>query len=260
MGDAANVFDAGIDNWKIEQALPWNQLKYDLVRDHLLRHFGHASGRLLDAGGGNGLDSVPLAELGFDVDLVDSSPAMLAEAGRYAADAGVPDRVRRHLASLDEAATRLEGQAFDVVLCHNVMQYLPDVPGVLATLAGLLKPGGIMSLVSLNRYSIPYKTAFFEGDLDKARNQLDMRTVRVYMFDATVMCYTAAEASDLLQQAGLVVEGDYGLRCLGDYWGSNEQKLDPEVFGRLRRLEADLAGRYPYKLLARFFQVVARKP
>jgi S-adenosylmethionine-dependent methyltransferase len=259
MDPASSVFGDALENWKAEQAMPWNRLKYDLVRAHLLRHLGHATGRVLDAGGGNGLDSVPLAELGFEVDLVDSSPAMLAEAGRSAAAAGVADRVHLRHAGLDDAAAILAGQAFDVVLCHNVMQYLPDVPGVLAQLAGALKSGGVLSLVSLNRYSIPYKTAFFEGDLAKAQGQLDTRTVKVYLFDATAACYSAEEAGDLLRQAGLVVEGDYGIRCLGDYWGNNEQKLDPEVFGQLARLEAALAERHPYKLLARFFQVVARK-
>ena len=115
-------------------------------------------------------------------------------------------------------------------------------------------------MVSLNRHSIPYKTAFFEGDLEKALDQLDTRTVKVYLFDATVYCYTAEEAADLLRQVGLVVKGDYGIRCVGDYWGSNEQKLDPEIYGHLARLEAALAERHPYKLLARFFQVVASKP
>jgi S-adenosylmethionine-dependent methyltransferase len=262
MSESPNVFDEAIENWKAEQALPWNRLKYDLVRANVMRHLGRPGGRVLDAGGGNGLDSVPLAEQGFEVDIVDSSPAMLAEAGRYAAAVGVPDRVHLHHAGLDEAAAILAGTVFDLVLCHNVMQYLPAqrVPGALAKLTGLLKSGGLVSLVSLNRYSVPYKTAFFEGDLDKALGQLDTRTVKVYLFDATVTCYTAEEAGDLLRQAGLAVEGDYGIRCVGDYWGSNEQKLDPEVYGRLARLEGALAGRHPYKLLARFFQVVARKP
>jgi S-adenosylmethionine-dependent methyltransferase len=260
MSVSPNVFDAAIDNWKAEQALPWNRLKYDLVRANLLRHHGQDGGRVLDAGGGNGLDSVPLAERGFEVHIVDSSPAMLAEAERYAATLGVRDHVHLHHAALDDVASVVAGEPFDVVLCHNVIQYLPDVPPVLLTLAGLLRPGGLLSVVSLNRYSVPYKTAFFEGDLDKALSQLDVRTGRVYLFDAIATYYTAQEAGDLLREAGLAVEADYGIRCLGDYWGTNEQKLDPEIYARLARLEAALAERHPYKLLARFFQVVARKP
>ena len=90
--------------------------------------------------------------------------------------------------------------------------------------------------------------------------QLDTRTVKVYLFDATAACYTAEEAGDYLRQAGLVVEADCGIGCVGDYWGSNEQKLNPVIFTRLASLEAALSGRHPYKLLARFFQVLARKP
>jgi S-adenosylmethionine-dependent methyltransferase len=260
MGEPRNVFDEAIENWTAEQAFPWNRLKYDLVRANLLRHFGRPGGRMLDAGGGNGLDAIPLAVLGFEVHLVDSSPAMLAEAERYADAMGVKERVRLYQAPLEALPKMAADEAFDMVVCHNVMQYVADVPTLLAALTGRLKSGGLLSLVSLNRYSIPYKTAFFEGDLDKARGQLDARTVQVYLFDAAATCYTAHEAGDLARQAGLVVEADYGIRCLADYWGSNEQKLDPEIFARLARLEADLSERHPYKLLARFFQVVARKP
>ncbi len=261
MGVTPDIFDQAIENWKTEQTLPWNQLKYDLVRAHLLRHFGSASGRVLDAGGGNGLDSVPLAQMGFEVEIIDSSAAMLAEAERYAIAAGVRDRVHLRHASLDDVAVCAE-DSFDLALCHNVLQYLPPerVPGVVAGLARLLRRGGLLSLLSLNRYSNPYKIAFFEGDLDKARAELDARMVHVYLFDALVPCYTAQEADELLRQAGLVVEADYGIRCLCDYWGTNEQKMDPAVFARLARLEAALAERHPYKLLARFFQVLARKP
>jgi S-adenosylmethionine-dependent methyltransferase len=260
MGEPQNVFDAAIEGWKTEQALPWNGLKYELARANVQRHLARANGRVLDAGGGNGLDSVPLAELGFDVEIVDSSQAMLAEAARYAASVGVQHRVHLHHAGLDEAAAVTAGRPFDLILCHNVMQYLPDVPGVLAKLGGLLEAGGLLSLVSLNRYSIPYKTAFFENNLEKALGELDARTTRVYLFDATVTTYTSEEASDLLRQSGLAIEADYGLRCLTDFWGTNEQKFDPETFERLAQLEAALAGQHPYKLLARFFQVIARKP
>jgi S-adenosylmethionine-dependent methyltransferase len=181
---------------------------------------------------------------------------MLAAAGA----AGVAERVHLQHAALDVAAVQAAGEAFDLVLCHNVLQYVPDGQALLTALAGRLRSGGLLSLVSLNRFSIPYKTAFFEGDLDKALAQLDTRTVKVYLFDATVTCYSAQEAGDWLRQAGLAVEADYGIRCLADYWGSNEQKLNPDTFARLAALEAALAERHPYKLLARFFQVVARKP
>ena len=44
-----------------------------------------------------------------------------------------------------------------------------------------------------------------------------------------------------------------------DYWGDNERKAEPNTLAQLEELEFALSAEYPYKLLARFFQVVARK-
>jgi S-adenosylmethionine-dependent methyltransferase len=49
--------------------------------------------RALDVAGGNGVEAVALAERGWHVTLVDSSPVMLAGARDRATSAGVADRV-----------------------------------------------------------------------------------------------------------------------------------------------------------------------
>jgi len=45
-----------------------------------------------------------------------------------------------------------------------------------------------------------------------------------------------------------------------DYWGDNARKSDPATFEQIERLDFALTDLYPYKLLARYFQVVGRRP
>jgi S-adenosylmethionine-dependent methyltransferase len=45
--------------------------------------------RILDVGGGDARDSLPLALAGHDVTVMDTSPGMLAEASRRAIERGV---------------------------------------------------------------------------------------------------------------------------------------------------------------------------
>jgi S-adenosylmethionine-dependent methyltransferase len=71
--------------------------------------------------------------------------------------------------------------------------------------------------------------------------------------------YCVDEIREILKSVGCVVEKDYGIRCICDYWGDNERKSDPAVFEQIERLEFALTERHPYKLLARYFQVIARK-
>ena len=259
MPTSAAVFDHNIERWNHEQSQPWQLLKYKLVRAHLMKHMGQAQHHILDAGGGNGAESISFAEQGHRVEIVDYSKEMLAAAERDAASAGVQDRVALHLGDVRDVPRLFPQEQFDLVLCHNVIQYVDDVPGLLKGLIGSLKSGGLISIVSINRYSIPYRIAFPRGDLAEALAQLDARRVKAFLFDVTMTSYSANEVAEMLGSVGFAVEQDYGIRCVCDYWGDNELKSDPAVFKQLEELEFALADRHPYKLLARYFQVIARK-
>jgi S-adenosylmethionine-dependent methyltransferase len=259
MTTSATIFDQNIERWNQEQSQPWQRLKYKLVQAHLGEHMRQGLWHILDAGGGNGLESIPLAEQGHRVAIVDYSKEMLADAGRHSVAARVQERVTLHFGDVREVPRLFPEAQFDLVLCHNVIQYVDDVPGLLSGLVACLKADGLISIVSINRYSIPYRIAFPRGDLAQALAQLDARRVKAMLFQATMICYSVSEVIDMLGGAGCVVEQDYGIRCICDYWGDNDLKSDPAVFQQLEELEFALAERHPYKLLARYFQVIARK-
>ena len=79
------------------------------------------------------------------------------------------------------------------------------------------------------------------------------------MFNTDIISYSADEICEMMRNVGLVPEKDYGIRCITDYWGDNEKKSDPAIFEQIERFEFAVTELHPYKLLARFFQVVARK-
>jgi S-adenosylmethionine-dependent methyltransferase len=145
------------------------------------------------------------------------------------------------------------------VLCHNVLQYVDDVPALLVALAAPLRPGGWLSLVSVNRFAAPYMATFWRGDPAEAYAKLDQRSDTAVIFDATMNQYTAEEIAALLPAVGCADAHDYGLLCICAYWTDNERKSDPAIFAQLEQLELALTDRHPHKLLARYFQVLARK-
>ena len=254
------VFDSHMTQWLDEQEQPWGRLKYKLIQANLAKHLPQGAPlRVLDAGGGNGLDAFFLAEQGHDVTLVDYSTEMLEAAAERAAQAGLTEHVHIQRGDLLSLRDLFPADRFDAVLCHHVLQYIEDARSLCATLIGLLKPGGILSLVTMNRYSIPYHAAFLRGDLAGALALMDARTAKASIFDATLTFYTAEEIADLLVGLGCAIEGDYGIRCMCDYWGDNERKSDPVTWNQIERLEFALTARHPYKLLARNLQVIAVK-
>ncbi len=254
-------FEASLPKWKADQCTPWNRFGYELVEHNLKKHVPVESPPLhvLDAGGGNGTDSLKLARMNHVIDLVDISQEMLKDARANAALAGVTDRLRTHPMDLFNLGKKFAAESFDLVLCHNVIQFVDEASALIEILAGMLKPGGLLSLISTNQYSLPYQAAFLDGDLDKAYAQLDQMSQHNPVFDINVHEYRPDDVIAWLADHGFALEAHYGIRCLYNYWGTNELKEDSTTYRKLRRLEMEFTDREPYKLTARQFQLIARK-
>jgi S-adenosylmethionine-dependent methyltransferase len=261
MADRA-LFAGRMDAWTAGQALPWNRLRYTLVHDNLCRHLGPAPLRILDAGGGDGRDSVPLAALGHDVVIVDYVPAMLEGARQHAAAFGVVDRVTTILGNVVELDTAFAGAgtAFDLVLCHNVLQYMPAPQMLLDKLGRLLLPGGLLSLLTPNPASESYRLALQQLDFAGALAALDATTYTNVLYGAEVHLFTPAELEQRVAAAGLEGVASYGVRCVIDYVQDNDIKHVPETYAQILELERALSQRSPYRELARFGQLIARRP
>lgn len=204
--------------------------------------------RILDVGGGSGRDSMLLAAQGYRVALMDSSPAMLRLAAEEAEAGGVTDRLQTQFGNLDDLPALFPAPVFDAVLLHNVIQYVDDGQAALAKALAPLKPGGLISVSGANRYADPYREALVWQRPEKALELLDALPGSPYAGD---------DVADGLRALGCEVLGVYGVLCVADYL--REEPGDPAFAAQLERLELALSDRVPYKLLARFFQVVARK-
>jgi S-adenosylmethionine-dependent methyltransferase len=260
MNTPAAAFDNSMEQWIKENNLPWMKLKTDLGLSNLRKHLPGSSLRILDAGGGSGYDSLPLAREGHRIDLADYSEEMLKAARIDAEREGLVDRIRFHQTDVLELARLFPQPAFDAVVCHNVLQFVGDVPGLLSVLSRALLPGGVLSLISPNRYSMPYRRAFLERDMDEALRDIGARNFRNMIFNTEITEYSFEEIRAMLPAAGLDFTAHYGIRCIADYWGDNETKLRPEIWEKITKLEYALTDKEPYNLLARFWQIIARKP
>jgi S-adenosylmethionine-dependent methyltransferase len=254
---SSSVFDNAINRWTDDIDKPWNRLKYELARANLERHWPPGQLRILDAGGGTGRESIPLAEDGHRIDLVDYSAAMLIVARQNMVAAHVESQVTLHQADVTHVAELFDANVFDVVLCHNVLQYVNDIPALLQNLAKLLKPGGVLSLISKNRCSSAWWAAFYRDNLEEALQMLDNPVEKAVLFDTDSTNYSGDEIAAMLPQANLVFEHYYGIRCIWDYWRDNEKRAS--AVDQLWKLEFALTNRQPYNLLARFWQIIAHK-
>ncbi|MCI4662322.1 MAG: bifunctional 2-polyprenyl-6-hydroxyphenol methylase/3-demethylubiquinol 3-O-methyltransferase UbiG [Neomegalonema sp.] len=103
--------------------------------------------RILDVGCGAGLICEPLARLGAEVTGIDAAKASI-EAARAHAQAGGLSITYRDLL-LDDLLE--EGARFDVVLCLEVIEHVPDPQMLVRSLVQALRPEGLLAMSTVNR-------------------------------------------------------------------------------------------------------------
>lgn len=132
-----------------------NPARLRFLRDEACEHFGCDTSSLrpltglaaVDVGCGAGLLSEPLARLGAQVTAIDAAGENVAAARRHAEAGGLAIDYRQATAG----ALAAEGRTFDLVVCMEVIEHVPDQPGLIAELVALARPGGLLALSTLNR-------------------------------------------------------------------------------------------------------------
>lgn len=247
-------FDAHREDWRGYTATPWGRIRYAVVGHVLADHLaGRPGSRVLDVGGADGLDALPLLRAGHDVTVLDPAPRLLADAaavGLATRAAGIDDLADPALADLVPA---------DVVLCHYVLQYRPDETADLRALAAALRPGGLLSVVLPNP-AHRVLTSFLREGPAAALAELERHTAKTVTFGSQMRKIALPDLERAVVGAGLEVLEVYGGRIVGDLMVDNEVKHDPAFYRDWERLELALARREPYARLGQFYGVIARRP
>ena len=231
-------------------------VRQKLVDRQLAEHLVGPPARICDVGGGAGPQALPLARLGYEVTILDQSEEMLQTARRAldSEDEKVRRRVRLVRGSGEEASSILGRESFDAVLCHGVLMYLEETAPLVGALAGIARPGAIVSILTKNADSLAMRPALegrygdalaaFDSDRDTGRLGVENRA------------HTVAGISEMLEEHGVNVERWYGVRVFTDHLGDQEPGPDlPEVL----EAEWEAGRRDPYRSMARLIHVLGRK-
>jgi SAM-dependent methyltransferase len=118
------------------------------LTDKILKLVDVPGGRALDVGCGAGRLATALGRRGFQVDGVDVEERVVEQAGQLAAAAGVGARF--FVADFTKADTRFADEKYDLVVCSEVLEHVEGWRDVVANIARVLKPGGLLVLTTPN--------------------------------------------------------------------------------------------------------------
>jgi S-adenosylmethionine-dependent methyltransferase len=221
------------------------RLGFELLCGQVLDALPAAPATVVDAGGGTGQLAVALARHGYRVTVVDTSAAMLATCAQRAADEGgaVAERVATVQGDAVDLPDLLGPGSQDAAVCHDLLTRVDDQAALLASLAGVLAPGGVLSLGFANRDWLALR-AGRRGDHTAALGLV-----------AGGEAITLAEAEVELDRAGFELVTASGVGVFAD---AGDDDLGPGERATLGELERLVAGREPYRSSARTLHLVAR--
>jgi S-adenosylmethionine-dependent methyltransferase len=235
---------------RLRSELAWENLRRFLPRDAAKR-------RALDVGGGTGSASVRLALLGHEVVLVDRSDEMLGIARRDADACSVTPRISFCHAETGQLRELFAAESFDVVVCHNLLEY-SEVPSMtVCDIAHVLRKNGVFSVLVRNRAGEVLKDAVRSGDWKLANANLTAETVVDTLYGNRMRLFAPADLRELLARAGLEIVAERGVRIFFDYLA--QQNPTDETYSQIFELESALGARPEFFAIARYIQLIARR-
>ena len=256
-------FQSGAEKYAAYLETPEGRLRSDLafayVQDFLPLPQGGRPLLGLDIGGGTGAAAVRLARLGINVTLLDSSATMLEIAKRAAGEAGLDGKITLKLGDAAQVANLFPAGSFDIVLCHNILEYVDDPNAVLSAAARVMRSDsrgtGILSILVRNRAGEVLKAGIAAGDLEAAERNLTAAWGNESLFGGRVRLFTLESLQAMTKGPSLAVAAERGVRVISDYLAPQISRR--EEYGRIFELERKLGSRPEFSAVARYIQIIA---
>ena len=230
-----------------------------VLHQQLLEHLPPPPAAVLDVGGGAGHQSFPLAQAGYEVTLLDSSPAMLDKARQRLER--LPEEARRRVTLVAADGTNADeavhGQRFAAVLCHGVLGYLEQPEPLIDQLCRCAAEGGLVSIMTGNARAAAIRPAL-EQRWEDALASFDART-EINVLGLPGRADTVDELGELLRGRGVAPVRWYGVWLFVDWLGFGGVELDLADSQRVAAVELEAARRDPYRQLSRVFHLVGRR-
>lgn len=220
-----------IQQYKQMLEQPWGKIQYEITFAQL----EHIKGKkILDFGSGFGLVSQFLAQ-NNEVVAIEPQEEMLFAYSNH--------RYEKILGSLEQVE-KFESESFDIVLCHNVLEYIDENCRVnyLSELKRVLKRDGKLSIIKHNQVGKIMQAVVFSNDVDQALDLLNGNEFKSVSFSQG----TTYTIDELLQMSKMKLENYQAIRTFYSLQ-MNEVKTKDNWLEKMTEMELAVCDLYPYK-------------
>lgn len=255
-----NRFENDASRYAAYLETPEGRLRADLLFAYLAE-FLPASARVpplqvLDVGCGTGATGVRLARLGIHVTLLDSSAAMLKLAEQTIIEAGVGAKIAIKQGDAAQLAEIFPPSSFDILLCHNLLEYVDDPAAVLRGAGCVMRDSSsILSVLVRNQAGELLKAALEAGDLTAAGNTLSADWAQESLYGGKVRLFTPEAFEAILKDASLTINTRRGVRVIADYLPAKISRS--AEYEQIFALEQKLGKRQEFFGVARYLHCLA---
>ena len=220
-----------IQQYKQMLEQPWGKIQYIITFAQL----EHIKGKkILDFGSGFGLVSQFLAQ-NNEVVAIEPQEEMLFAYSNH--------RYEKILGSLEQVE-KFESESFDIVLCHNVLEYIDENCRVnyLSELKRVLKRDGKLSIIKHNQVGKIMQAVVFSNDVDQALDLLNGNEFKSVSFSQG----TTYTIDELLEMSKMKLENYQAIRTFYSLQ-MNEVKTKDNWLEKMTEMELAVCDLYPYK-------------
>ena len=219
-----------------------------LLKKIVWKQLGNPEGKkILDFGSGEGITANHFA-MKNDVTAIEPSEEMLSTAWK--------DYEYNQIVGDVNALSSFKDETFDIIICHNVLEYIDDKEAVLKALARVLKKDCLLSIAKHNRAGRVMQMAVLLDDFEKANALLDGENSTASKF-GTIRYY---EDEDIIKWAPeLTVSELFGIRTFWDLQQNQEKHSDEDWQDKMMQLEMRVAQMPEYRKVAFFHHLLLTK-
>ena len=219
-----------------------------LFKKIVWKQLGDMEGKkILDFGSGEGITANHFAEKN-DVTAIEPSKEMLSNAWK--------DYEYTQIVGDVNALSAFKNETFDMIICHNVLEYIDDKAAVIKALARVLKKDGIISIVKHNRAGRVMQMAVLLDDFEKANEILDGKDSTASKF-GTIRYY---EDNDITKwEPQITVSDILGIRTFWDLQQNQQRHGDEAWQEKMLQLELRVSQMREYKNIAFFHHLLLKK-